>query len=90
MLYASLSHEQFFLASSSQVFLEISFDGVSAGRLEIELFSDQVPETCENFRCLCTGERGRGQSGKRLTYLGAVFHCVIPGLVAIGGDARNS
>ena len=30
---------------------------------------------------------GRGQSGKRLTYLGAVFHCVIPGFVAIGGDA---
>ena len=30
---------------------------------------------------------GRGQSGKRLTYLGAVFHCVIPGFVAIAGDA---
>eukprot|EP00434_Breviolum_minutum_P033573 symbB.v1.2.029710.t1/scaffold3285.1/size59764/4 len=69
-----------------KVFMEISFDGTSVGRIEFELYSDVVPETCENFRCLCTGERGRGQSGKRLTYLGAVFHCVIPGFVAIGGD----
>lgn len=69
-----------------KVFMEISFDGQSAGRIEFDLFCDVAPETCENFRCLCTGEKGRGQSGKRLTYLGAVFHCVIPGFVAIAGD----
>ena len=72
---------------SCKVFLEISLDGQSIGRLEIELYSDIVPETVENFRCLCTGERGRGTvSGKRLTYLGSVFHCIIPGFVCIGGD----
>lgn len=74
-------------SSNPRVFLEISLDGQSIGRLEIELYSDIVPETVENFRCLCTGERGRGTvSGKRLTYLGSVFHCIIPGFVCIGGD----
>ena len=67
--------------------MEICLDGQSIGRLEIELYSDTVPRTAENFRCLCTGERGRGPvSGKRLTYLGSVFHCIIPGFVCVGGD----
>ena len=70
-----------------KVFLEVSLDGQAIGRLEIELYFDTVPETAENFRCLCTGERGRGSvSGKRLTFLGSVFHCIIPGFVCIGGD----
>ena len=38
-----------------QVFLDISIAGERAGRIVIELFSDIVPKTCENFRCLCTG-----------------------------------
>ena len=66
--------------------MEISADGESIGRLEIELFSDIVPQTAENFRCLCTGERGRGLNGKRLTFLGSVFHRIVPGFVCIGGD----
>lgn len=74
-------------SSNPRVFLEISLDGQSIGRLEIELYADIVPQTVENFRCLCTGEWGRGPvSGKRLTYLGSVFHCIIPGFVCIGGD----
>jgi len=69
-----------------QVFLELAFDGESAGRVVIELYADSVPLTAENFRCLCTGEKGRGNSGKRLTYLGSIFHRVVRGFVCVGGD----
>lgn len=43
-----------------------------------QLFADIVPKTAENFRCLCTGERGIGRSGKKLHYKGSKFHRVIP------------
>lgn len=43
-----------------------------------QLFADIVPKTAENFRCLCTGERGVGRSGKKLHYKGSKFHRVIP------------
>lgn len=69
-----------------QVFLEVALNGKPAGRLVIELFMDVVPRTAENFRCLCTGERGRGASGHRLTFLGSVFHLVVPEFGCIGGD----
>jgi len=73
-------------AANPQVSLEISVDGEVVGRIVCELFAGTVPRTAENFRCLCTGEKGRGSSGKRLNLLGSIFHRIVPGFVCQGGD----
>ena len=61
-----------------RVFLDIEIGGEAAGRIVVSLFADAVPRTAENFRALCTGERGLGQSGKKLHYKGSRFHRIIP------------
>ncbi|XP_055813210.1 peptidyl-prolyl cis-trans isomerase CYP63 [Solanum dulcamara] len=69
------------------VFLDVSIDGNPAEKIVIELFADIVPRTAENFRSLCTGEKGVGVStGKPLHYKGCLFHRVIKGFMAQGGD----
>lgn len=60
-----------------RVFFDITIGGKPAGRVTMELYSDLVPKTVENFRCLCTGEKGLGKSGKPLHYKGSAFHRVI-------------
>ena len=42
-------------------FFDVEIGGVSAGRIVMELFNDIAPITCENFRSLCTGEKGIGK-----------------------------
>ena len=49
--------------------------------MEFELFSTVAPKTAENFRALCTGERGNGGSGKPLHFKGSLFHRIIPGFM---------
>ena len=60
------------------VFFEIEIDGKVEGVILFELFYDVAPKTCENFKCLCTGEKGKGQSSVPLWYKGSTFHRVIP------------
>ena len=62
------------------VFFDVALGGVPAGRVEMTLYADVVPKTAENFRALCTGEKGVGKAGKPLHFKGSSFHRVIPGL----------
>ncbi|XP_006657500.1 peptidyl-prolyl cis-trans isomerase CYP63-like [Oryza brachyantha] len=69
------------------VFLDISIGGRAAERITFELFSDVVPKTAENFRALCTGERGLGISTQKpLHYKGTTMHRILKGFMAQGGD----
>merc|ERR1711861_48855 len=68
------------------VFFDVTIGGQQAGRIEFELFADVTPKCAENFRALCTGEKGVGKSGKPLHYKGSKFHRVITEFMCQGGD----
>lgn len=72
-----------------QTFFDIKIDGKDAGRIIFTLLSDYVPKTAENFRALCTGEKGIGKCGLPLHYKGSKFHRIIPNFMIQGGDFTN-
>lgn len=69
-----------------RVFFDLAVGTKPVGRIVMELFSDLVPKTAENFRALCTGERGLGKEGIPLHYKGSTFHRVIKQFMIQGGD----
>ncbi|KAM7254110.1 hypothetical protein ACFE04_031792 [Oxalis oulophora] len=72
------------------VFFDVSIGDAPAERIVIQLFADTSPRTAENFRALCTGEKGIGKTtGMPLHYKGTIFHRVIKGFMAQGGDFSN-
>ena len=72
--------------ANPKVFFDMTMDGEDCGRITMELYAHCVPKTAENFRALCTGEKGVGKKGKPLHYKGSKFHRVIPNFMCQGGD----
>jgi peptidylprolyl isomerase len=69
-----------------QVYFDIAIGSEPDRRIVMELFDDVTPTTAENFRALCTGEKGMGKAGKPLHFKGSLFHRIIPNFMAQGGD----
>merc|ERR1712113_1126906 len=74
------------MSSNPKVYFDMTIGGDACGRIVMELRADVCPKTAENFRALCTGEKGKGkQTRKPLHYKGGVFHRIVPGFMCQGG-----
>ncbi|XP_033119408.1 probable inactive peptidyl-prolyl cis-trans isomerase-like 6 [Anneissia japonica] len=94
-LYEALSAEAYnnYLVKTEHtfVFLEVSIGSEPAGKLVFELYTDKCPKTCENFRALCTGEKGekKDESLMPYHYKNSILHRIVPSGWIQGGDILN-
>ena len=83
---AELDRVRMVRAHNPRVWMDISVGGLATGSLVFELRADVVPQTCENFRRIITGEAGMGKAGRPLHYQGSHIHAVSSGEGCMGGD----
>jgi len=69
---------------NAQTFFDIQIEDGHSGRIVFELFTKLVPKTAENFRSLCVGDKG-----VPFHYKDNIFHRIIKGFMAQGGDTTN-
>ena len=74
---------------TQKCFFDVKIGDADPERVTFGLYGGQVPKTAENFRALCTGEKGTGNAGKPLHYKGSKFHRIIPNFMCQGGDFTN-
>lgn len=86
----SIGHQEASSVENPRVFFDVEIGGEFVGRILFELYKNVVPKTVENFRALCTGEKGIGHFGKPLHYKGSIFHRIIEKFMVQGGDFTNS
>ena len=71
----------------SNVFFNIKIGDKEMGQIVIELFDEDVPMTCNNFRHLCSN----GIKNKKTpAYKNTKFNCIIPNFMVQGGDVINN
>jgi len=68
------------------VFFDVKQGDEDLGKVVMQLYMDVTPKTAENFRALCTGEKGEGKMGKPLHYKNSTFHRIIKDFMIQGGD----
>ena len=75
--------------TNPHVYFHIKHGDTMLGKIVMQLYQDITPQTADNFRALCTGEKGMGSANKPLHYQGCGFHRVIPSFMIQGGDFTN-
>lgn len=65
------------MSNRVRCYFDVTLNSLSIGRIVFELYNDLCPKTCENFRALCTGEAGIGESTQKHLYYKVTYPSII-------------